>query len=97
MFQKLREKWKVSSAQLFIILCVFAITGTTTAWVSREITAWVGFNEQTFWLWKVLLRLAMLVFGYQAILLAVAFVFGQFSFFWEYEKKLLRWMRLMKK
>lgn len=97
MFQKLREKWKVSSSQLFIILCVFAITGTTTAWVSREITAWVGFTEQTFWLWKFLLRLGMLIFGYQAILLFVAFVFGQFSFFWEYEKKILRWMRLMKK
>lgn len=97
MFQKLREKWKVGSTQLFIILCVFAITGTTTAWISREITAWVGFNEQTFWLWKVLLRLAMLIFGYQAILLTVAFIFGQFSFFWEYEKKILRWMRLIKK
>ena len=97
MFQKLREKWKVGSTQLFIILCVFAITGTSTAWISREITAWVGFNEHTFWLWKVLLRLGMLIFGYQAILLTVAFLFGQFSFFWEYEKKILRWMRLMKK
>jgi hypothetical protein len=97
MFQRLRDKWKVSSSQLFIILIVFAITGTTTAWVSREITAWVGFTEQTFWLWKFLLRVAMLVFGYQAILLTVAFIFGQFRFFWEYEKKLLRWMRLIKK
>jgi hypothetical protein len=97
MIQKLREKWKVGSTQLFIILCVFAITGTATAWISREITAWVGFNEQTHWLWKLLLRLGMLIFGYQAILLTVAFLFGQFRFFWEYEKKILRWMRLMKK
>ena len=82
--------------QLFLILCTFAVTGTTTAWVSREITAWVGFDGDTFWLWKLLLRLVILVFGYQVILMAVAFLFGQFRFFWNYEKKILRWMRILK-
>ena len=96
MFQRLRNKWKVGSVQLFLILCTFAVTGTTTAWVSREITAWVGFDEQTFWLWKLILRLVILVFGYQVILMAVAFLFGQFSFFWNYEKKILRWMGIIK-
>ena len=96
MFQRLQEKWKVGSWQLFLILCTFAVTGTTSAWISREITAWVGFTEETFWGWKLLLRLVILIFGYQVILLAVAFVFGQFRFFWAYEKKILRWMRLIK-
>lgn len=96
MFQRLQNKWKVGSVQLFLILCTFAVTGTTTAWVSREITAWVGFDEETFWLWKLLLRLVILVFGYQVILMAVAFLFGQFRFFWAYEKKILRWMRIIK-
>ncbi|WP_240628074.1 phosphoribosylglycinamide formyltransferase [Terrimonas sp.] len=93
MLKKLQQKWKVSGRQLFIILCVFAITGTTTAWLTRVITGWAGFTAETFWLWRLLLRLTMLVIGYQVILLSVAFIFGQFPFFWQYEKKMLRWMR----
>jgi formyltetrahydrofolate-dependent phosphoribosylglycinamide formyltransferase len=96
MLNKLQQKWNVSSLQLLLILCTFAVTGTTTAVISRYITGWVGFNETTFWLWKLLLRIFMLVFGYQFILLIVAFFFGQFPFFWNYEKKILRRMGIMK-
>lgn len=92
MLKKLQQKWNVSGGRFFLILCVFAITGTTTAWLTKVITAWVGFTGETFWLWKVLLRLGMLIIGYQLILLTVAFIFGQFPFFWQYEKKLLRWI-----
>jgi formyltetrahydrofolate-dependent phosphoribosylglycinamide formyltransferase len=95
MLNKLQQKWNVSSRKLFLILCTFAITGTSTAYVSRSITAWVGFNETTFWLWAFLLRLSILIFGYQIILLIVAFVFGQFKFFWNYEKKILRRMGVL--
>ncbi|MEY2811153.1 MAG: hypothetical protein RI991_148 [Bacteroidota bacterium] len=96
MLNKLQQKWNVSSLQLLLILCTFAVTGTTTAVISRYITGWVGFNESTFWLWKLLLRIFMLVFGYQVILMIVAFFFGQFPFFWNYEKKILRRMGIMK-
>ena len=96
MLNKLQQKWNVSTIQLLLILCTFAVTGTTTAVISRYITGWVGFNESTFWLWKLLLRIFMLVFGYQFILLIVAFFFGQFPFFWNYEKKILRRMGIMK-
>ena len=93
MFGRLKRKWKVeSNLQLVLILCTFAVTGTLTAWISRGITAWVGFDASTFWLWKFLLRAAILVFGYQVIILAVSLVFGQFPFFWAYERKILRWM-----
>lgn len=95
MFNKLQQKWNVSPIQLFLILCTFAVTGTSTAIVSREITQWVGFDEQTYWVWRLLLRLSVLIFGYQVILLLVSVVFGQFPFFWNYEKKILRRMGLM--
>lgn len=97
MFEGLMKKWKVSKTDLVLILCVFAITGTTTAYVSKVITGWVGFTDATHWGWKLLLRLLVLVFGYQAILLTVAFLFGQFPFFWRYEKKILQTLGLMKK
>ncbi len=90
MLKRLQQKWGVSGSQFIVILCVFAITGTGTAWITKVITTWVGFTDETFWLWRLLLRLAMLIFGYQAILLTVAFFFGQFPFFWKYEKKILK-------
>ena len=96
MFSSLQKRWKVSKTDLLLILCVFAITGTTTAFLSRALPGWVGFTEDTHWAPKLLLRLAVLLFGYQAILLCVAFLFGQFPFFWRFEKKLLQRLKLLK-
>ena len=97
MFNKLQQKWKVTGPQLVLILCTFAVTGSLTAFISRSITSWVGFDEQTLFIWKLLLRLSILVFGYQVIILIVSFFFGQFTFFWNYEKKILTKMGFIKK
>jgi ABC-type multidrug transport system permease subunit len=96
MFEKLKAKWKVSNIQLVLILCTFAVTGSLTAYISKAITSWLGMNEETWWLWKLLVRLVILVFGYQVIILIVSFFFGQFRFFWNYEKKILRWFGLFR-
>lgn len=96
MFSSLLKRWKVSKKDLVLILCVFAITGFTTAFVSRSIPAWVGFTNNTHWVLKLLLRLAVLVFGYQFILLFVAFLLGQFRFFWQFEKKFLQRLGFLK-
>lgn len=97
MLEGLMKKWKVNKKDLLVILCVFAITGTTTAYISKAITDWAGFTEATHWGWKLLVRLAVLIFGYQIILLCVAFLLGQFSFFWQFEKKLLTRLGILKK
>ena len=92
MFEKLKAKWKVDGTQLFLILCTFAVTGTLTAWISRSLPGWLGFTDETHWGWKLLVRLIVLIFGYQVIILIVSVFFGQFKFFWNYEKKILRWL-----
>jgi len=97
MFNKLQQKWNVGPLQLFLILCTFAVTGTSTAWISRSITTWVGFDENTLWVWKLALRLVILIFGYQVIILIVSFFFGQFRFFWNYEKKILKKIGILPK
>src|SRR5687768_11638736 len=97
MLNGLMKKWNVSRRDLLVILCVFAITGTTTAYLSRVITEWAGFTDHTHWSWKLLLRLGVLIFGYQLILLIVAFLLGQFAFFWQFERKLLQRLGLIKK
>jgi formyltetrahydrofolate-dependent phosphoribosylglycinamide formyltransferase len=93
MFQQMKQKWKVNGTQLFLILCVFAITGTTTAWLTRQITIWLHLQSSDAWYW--ILKIIILVFGYQVLILLFAIPFGQFNFFWNYEKKLLRRMKLI--
>jgi formyltetrahydrofolate-dependent phosphoribosylglycinamide formyltransferase len=97
MLEKLKKKWKVSGTQLLLILCVFAITGTATAYISKAITGWVGLTPQSPLLWRASLRAVILIFGYQVIILLVSIPFGQFSFFFNYEKKILRRLGLLKK
>jgi hypothetical protein len=92
MFSSLRKKWNVGTKEFLLILCVFAITGFTTAWLSKAVAAWIGLTDDTHWSARWSVRLAVLLFGYQVVLLLVAFLLGQFSFFWKFEKKM--WQRL---
>ena len=94
MLDKLKKRWKVSGIQLFLILCVFAITGSLTAYLSRQITSWLDIEKYSFLFWA--LKLIVLLFGYQVIILLVSIPFGQFSFFWNYEKKILKRMGILK-
>ena len=93
MFKKLRQHWGVGPIDLFLILTTFALTGTTTAWITRVITSWVPASP-----WSpswITLKLIILVFGYQILILIFGFLLGQFSFFWNYEKKILTRLGLL--
>lgn len=88
MFKKLQQKWKVNGTDLALILCTFAVTGTLTAWISRQITGWLQVDKYSFGWWA--LKIGVLLLGYQILILIIGFCFGQFRFFWNYEKKILR-------
>ena len=96
MFKHLQEKWGVSTRQFWIIFIIFGLTGTTTALLTRHITAWMGMDASTHWAWKILLQVSILLFGYQFILLSYAALLGQWAFFWKYEKKLFRKLGMMR-
>jgi phosphoribosylglycinamide formyltransferase-1 len=93
MFHRLKQKWNVNGTQLVLILCVFAITGTTTAWLTRMVTYWLQLEASSFWYWAI--KIGILLFGYQVLILLFAIPFGQFNFFWNYEKKILQRMKLI--
>lgn len=96
MFERLKQKWKVGEKQFILIVCVFAITGTTTAFITEQITKWLQLTSSSPWYW--ILKGAVLIFGYQVLILLISIPFGQFRFFWNYEKKVLRWFgKLWKK
>lgn len=92
----MQQKWGISGTQFWVIFIAFGLTGTTTAIITRYITQWIGFTAETFWVWKILLRIFILVFGYQVILLGFGAILGQWNFFWKYEKKLLQKLGFMK-
>ena len=88
MFDHIKKKWNVGAVQLFLILCVFAITGTATAYITRMITEWFDLKNSSGWYW--LAKAGVLIIGYQLIILLVSIPFGQFRFFWNFEKRMWR-------
>ncbi|MCO5723611.1 DUF6787 family protein [Robiginitalea marina] len=98
---RLKQRWGITSNwQLALILVVFAITGSSSVYVARPVLEWIGLRPGTLteawwgdWIYWTL-RILILFPIYQVLLVAIGWVFGQFSFFWNFEKKMLRRMGL---
>ncbi|GIZ07600.1 DUF6787 family protein [Flavobacterium sp. UMI-01] len=91
--KKLKERWGIeSNFQLTIIFIVFAITGSTSAWLSRYVCDWIGLTEEVLGLLYTPIRLILIFPIYQVLLVLIGLIFGQFKFFWAFEKKMLRKM-----
>jgi hypothetical protein len=88
---RLRNRWGVSTGQVFIILLVFACTGTTVLFLKRPVVAFFAGDGEQPLLFGILYYVLILPV-YNAILLVYGFLFGQFRFFWEFEKRFFRRM-----
>lgn len=93
---KLKQRWNVTSNwQLTIIFVVFAITGSTAAFLSKPITNYIGLTKESVSLWVYWpIRILILFPIYQVMLVIIGTLLGQFKFFWEFEKKMLYRMKL---
>ena len=98
MIKYLKDKWNLkSNFQLVIILIVFAITGSSSLYISKPLMELLSISSEKmdiFLYW--ILRFIIVTVVYQFVLLLVAFVFGQFNWFWNFEKKILKKMGLIK-
>ncbi|AXB57177.1 DUF6787 family protein [Flavobacterium fluviale] len=94
--ERLKKRWGITSnLQAVIIFIVFAITGSASAWISRPFCDWVGIYKEDFGaVWFTLIRLLIIFPIYQVLLVAIGAIFGQFRFFWNFEKKMLKRMGL---
>lgn len=93
--KKLKERWGIeSNIQLTIIFIVFAVTGSTSAWLSRYVSDWLGLTKEVLGLLYTPVRLILIFPIYQILLVLIGFLLGQFKFFWGFEKKMLRSMGL---
>lgn len=92
---KLKTRWQVESAfQVILILIVFSCTGTTVVMLKGPLYHLAGIDANTPAYLRVLFYILTVLPAYQVLLLAYGFVFGQFRFFWNFEKK--TWKRMRK-
>lgn len=90
--KKLKERWGIESNwALVAILIVFAINGSFAAWVAKPVTEFLGLSKDVIspWLYWPL-RIILIFPIYQLTLPLVGWLFGQFQFFWKFEKMFLK-------
>ena len=89
--EKLKKRWDINNNwAVLAIFIVFAINGSFAAWVAKPVTSSLGLNPDTisgFIYWP--LRILLIFPIYQLTLPIVGWFFGQFKFFWAFEKKFL--------
>ncbi|MDT0644052.1 diacylglyceryl transferase [Zunongwangia sp. F363] len=96
--KKLKERWDISSNwQMLAIFLVFAVTGSTSARLAGPLVELLGlYRESSHWLLYWTLRILIIFPIYQVLLVGFGWLFGQFNFFWAFEKKMLYRMGLGK-
>lgn len=91
-FKKLEKKWIVERKwEMISLFLVFAITGSSSVFIGRPILKMIGITKENlniavYWIFYIVLGLIF----YQVLLVIVGYIFGQFKFFWKFEKKILR-------
>lgn len=86
--EKLMKRWGVTSyGKLLLILFIFSITGISTLFVKELLFGWMGIGEQTHTWIRTIAWVATVFPAYQFLFLLFGFMFGQFEFVWEFEKK----------
>lgn len=87
--EKLKTRWKLKSAwQVVIVLIVFACTGFTILFIKKPLLNWLAGEDGNSTLATVLYYVFILPL-YNVVLLGYGFIFGQFKFFWEFEKRFM--------
>ena len=98
MIEKLVNKFKANSIwHLFIIFIIFAISGSGSLFISSPILIALGLDELiTFYPLYIFIRIILIIPIYQFILIIIASLFGEFDYFWKFEKKFLQRLRIIK-
>ena len=94
MFQRLKQKWKVTGLQLLLIICTFAIGGSLTGFAGKKLMNLFFIDQH--WLWLVVYVIVVTLLWPFTVLL-VSIPFGQYRFFIKYLEKMGSRMGLMKK
>ncbi|MDA7557812.1 hypothetical protein N8768_01505 [Flavobacteriaceae bacterium] len=97
-FKRLENKWVVTYRwEMIRIFIVFAITGSSSVFVSKPVMALMGItrtnlNGIVYWILYVIIGLIC----YQVLLISFAWIFGQSRFFQDFLKRFAKRMGLGK-
>ena len=81
--EKLKKTFKVKSLyQLIVVFIVFGITGSLSLFVSDYILGFLNLNS-------FILSVLLLIMIYQVLLIIIGTLFGEFTYFWAMEKKII--------
>lgn len=90
--EKLKKHWNLNSNwQVIIIILVFSITGYSSLLIAKPFLEFIGLSQESTnpWIYRPL-RILLIFPIYQILIVAIGWLFGQFEFFWNFEKKMLR-------
>ncbi len=98
MIQNLIKKFEAKSkAHLLIIFFVFGLSGSFSLWISSPIMVALDlkniFNNYPLY---IFFRILIIIPIYQIILIVIASIFGEFQYFWTFEKKFLKRIKIIK-
>lgn len=89
--KRLESKWIVNQRwELIRIFIVFGLTGSSSVFIGRPVIKFLGISKDNLnilFYWIIFVIISLLF--YQIFLLLLGFIFGQFKFFWDFEKKML--------
>lgn len=95
-FKKLSNKWIVQYRwEMIAIFIVFAVTGSISGKLAGPVAEWIGIQKDVVSGWVYWPVRILLIFPlYQVLLVGFGWMFGQYRFFWNFEKKMLKRMGL---
>ncbi len=97
--EKLKQRWGLTSNwQVLAIILVFSLNGSFATWVAKPVTEFFGLSSETTepYILYLTLRILLIFPIYQITLPIVGWFFGQFKFFWNFEKKMIKRLGLGK-
>ncbi|OGX06112.1 MAG: hypothetical protein A2Z88_04265 [Omnitrophica WOR_2 bacterium GWA2_47_8] len=91
--EKLKIKWGINrTIDVFLIMLVFSLAGLNVTFCRKPIFHILRIDQiHLFWV-QVFFYILLIFPIYQISLLLYGFLFGQFGFFWEKQKKLTRFL-----
>ena len=98
MIQSLINKFNAKSkTHLFLIFLVFGLSGSFSLWISSPIMSALDLeNTLNNYSLYIFFRILIIIPIYQLILILIATLFGEFEYFWRFEKKFLKRIKIIK-
>lgn len=87
MFNRLKNKWKASTPQLILILCTFALGGSTCGYLGKKVMNLLSIDHPALYLPFYILIITIL---WPFCVLIISIPLGQYPFFRNYLTKVFR-------